>query len=343
MPSWVPDWRKPMIAPRTILSVMGGVDEKSERDMQSKVKHNCGRTEDNSRLDCTGTVIGSIKRVSCPIYVHAEFEKMMMDVREEFEDSPERMNEEILKLWELYPWKEYESLSELQLSEIEQQIWLLHFESTSDMLLSHDESVAFLQGSLVPNDSSQDAALGRPKYSLDLIENSIQDHLIKRSRQTAFWSEEAVLDGNIVIDKTSIIDGRSFGLWRHLQHGKCTAATRYFSKLQIALLPSTTKSEDLIITLEGGRVPYVIRPAPLATFVISDNNTHSQIQIPEVGLECEFVGECLINDFEELQNLGDSTTKLSFVASRGLEELRRIQANLRDAFNSWVQKANLAP
>jgi hypothetical protein len=124
---------------------------------------------------------------------------------------------------------------------------------------------------------------------------SIENHLVHRSRQTVLWSKDAELklSGEIITDKRSIIDGRQLAAYTPSKMLIEKIGEHHGHKLtsndQLALVGGEAEVGDIIVTLEGGDIPYVVR------------RRGPQGQSEMDGLRPTryiLIGECYVNNFE---------------------------------------------
>ncbi|POS74938.1 hypothetical protein DHEL01_v206674 [Diaporthe helianthi] len=140
-------------------------------------------------------------------------------------------------------------------------------------------------------------------------------HLYRRGKSTMRWSGQNI-DRDIrrpsprFIDEESIVDGRRLATCVKECVTNSAAAggdTGGDGTGQLALVPASAKKGDVIIQISGARVPFVVRKQ-------SDERSSTNIDIDGDSLTPErliralkarsfpwkLIGECLLNDFEEL-------------------------------------------
>jgi hypothetical protein len=115
---------------------------------------------------------------------------------------------------------------------------------------------------------------GRP------LPNSVEDHLLKRSRRTVTWDR---FDGhdNALVDKSSIVDQR-----------KLVRFESYLDGDSVALAPPTVDIGDRLVILRGARLSFAVR-------VLNASDRGDGTVTREVLL----LGECLINGFEKYDSV----------------------------------------
>jgi hypothetical protein len=119
---------------------------------------------------------------------------------------------------------------------------------------------------------------GRP------LPNSVEEHLIKRSRRTVKWDRFGGHDST-VLDQTSIVDNRMLIRFQSYVHGD-----------SVAIAPPNVKPSDRIIMLKGARLPFAVR-----VLKTSDHGDGA------VTHEVSLLGECLINGFERYDSVYQGT------------------------------------
>lgn len=139
---------------------------------------------------------------------------------------------------------------------------------------------------------ASDGSTSRDTYAIRKFE-SIENHLVHRSRQTVLWTEDAELAGEIITDKSSIIDGRQLAAYTPSKMLIEKIGEHHGHKLtsndQLALVGDEAEVGDIIVTLEGGDIPYVVRRRDQQGRSEMDE-LHSTRYI--------LIGECYVNNFE---------------------------------------------
>ncbi|RSL41927.1 hypothetical protein CEP54_015662 [Fusarium duplospermum] len=131
---------------------------------------------------------------------------------------------------------------------------------------------------------------------------SIEAHLVSRARKTAEWSDSSQPTLKRVNDPESIIDQRAIGVYIP----RDTVYTPETPKSRLVLLPSSARFGDLIVYFPGAKVPFLVRPnmySPLRVAEIRNlipSGALPFLKDEEMYTGCELIGECWINDFEEI-------------------------------------------
>lgn len=72
---------------------------------------------------------------------------------------------------------------------------------------------------------------------------------------------------------------------------------------QLALVPSMAHEGDFVVQISGSRVPFVIKDTPNVAWPgeeVDPSVLSGLFATPLKQTTCQLVGECLLNDFEEL-------------------------------------------
>lgn len=121
---------------------------------------------------------------------------------------------------------------------------------------------------------------------------SVEYHMYSRARQTEnWWFGKAKLV--IFTDKESIVDGKRLVV--------CSMETEPVQ--QLALVPSMAHEGDLVVQISGSRVPFIVTKTPGVAWPGEEVDPSLLSRMSAVPLKhttCQLVGECLLNDFEEL-------------------------------------------
>ncbi|KAI0547708.1 hypothetical protein F4679DRAFT_355059 [Xylaria curta] len=111
----------------------------------------------------------------------------------------------------------------------------------------------------------------KPRFEKGTVEH----HLLARSRKTVSYTNGTSASNTVIIDETSIIDGRSLAMYSPLG-----------APNSLALVPYGAKEGDYLIDLRGGRVPFTIR--------LDDDGKLSQDK-DFTAYCCSLIGESLVN------------------------------------------------
>jgi hypothetical protein len=148
--------------------------------------------------------------------------------------------------------------------------------------------------SIIPMLSDEDHR--RPFSELGILEQ----HLLHRSRKTIeFASDEGIKSVDIIIDPTSIIDARYFAKFSMPDS----------PGVDVALVPPVAEEGDLIIAIHGARVPFVVREIRDDADLQDEESERLFAGLPP-RRHFMFVGECLFNDFEVYDVVGDEDSNM---------------------------------
>lgn len=330
-PSWVPDWRLPLHHHQTILESLPVEDEQTREQRRNTVSqsHHWLTVWPLHFLISMGTVIGKISATSVEIQLDGGDEWTFQWLRDGYRDMPWKMNTEILRRWECFPWRRFRfqdtevvskrgygmqdwvkymlgvkgensffvpgSLSSVEYgSETKPELMAKSKRSSTDqMVKSEFESI-----------SNGKQSVSTPEPILDIKPNSIRDHMIRRARQTVLWNDDDNLTIAIVADKTSILDNRAFARYNSFVFEQGMESPSHPDKL--CLVPANSRPGDMIVALYGGRVPFVVRPSENDHILKKDPDDPPEV--PTYDLKGKLIGECLIDDYEQFDVVlsGDS-------------------------------------
>lgn len=146
--------------------------------------------------------------------------------------------------------------------------------------------------------------------TVDDPDRLVQGHLYRRGQAAANWSGQPI-DRDIpssrlsVTDEDSIIDGRKLGICVDIKSTRTGAPEELAG--QIALVPSEAEEGDTIIQISGARVPFVVRKQendwsdfPGIRDVASPFEEGYVKVMKSFTFPWELIGDCLLNEFEEL-------------------------------------------
>lgn len=146
--------------------------------------------------------------------------------------------------------------------------------------------------------------------TVDDPDRLVQGHLYRRGQAAANWSGQPI-DRDIpssrlsVTDEDSIVDGRKLGICVDIKSNRTGAPEELAG--QIALVPSEAEEGDTIIQISGARVPFVVRKQendwsdfPGIRDVASPFEEGYVKVMKSFTFPWELIGDCLLNEFEEL-------------------------------------------
>lgn len=307
--SWVPNWLATSSVARTILSTLRPDDVQEEARRRLHIRaDNSSFPRRNKRLRCFGSHIGTVQWSSKSIEVTGKAEIDFEKIKARFPQDEPAMNFELLREWERLGY------GKAKLRIVRGKVPLQWMHMQEYVRENEDEH---------GDEHLYDNALARTFNELGILEQ----HLIMRSRQTVEWSSD---DGSkvvdVIVDATSIVDGRSFA--------KFKPAGPVSTPLAVALVPKDTREDDLIVSITGARIPFVVREVPgdsrFATIESDSETTDCDEEIDdsysETSDDCKIagsrlprrrfwlIGECLINnygDYDSLKRHDDEEEKTS--------------------------------
>ncbi|OHE97089.1 hypothetical protein CORC01_07530 [Colletotrichum orchidophilum] len=273
LPSWVPDWDGSQVARNlkltkvtddveweweplsgtatatnvicpTILSYLEEEEEEDRKRRQDISSKSMAWINDNMTLVLTGSIIGRIAQVGPAVKLRGRDELSFQAIRDRIDDRQE-MRRAIIRRWTGF----------------------LVQRSRKNLDDTHNDP-----RSIVGPLPLIETALQSLDDDPDLGPHTIESHMFARGRQTAAWSGEGGQIINQVTDRTSTIENKRIGVFVSLIDP--------ISEFRRIILPNGSKKDDLIVSIRGARVPFVVR--------VADGNAISQY---------ELVGECLINEF----------------------------------------------
>jgi hypothetical protein len=172
-------------------------------------------------------------------------------------------------------------------------------------------------------------------FNHTVSQHSVEEHLISRSRQTILDAESGCDQTTLVIDRSSIVEGRSLVevvqtfpgdssspiLNRHDTMSKLYFAQMANSALtgildradspfsissasKLALAPPWIPKHSAVIFVDAARLPYIVSMESTEIEYLAQRHgenhqdTTTQSHIPHI--KCKLVHECLMNDLEEI-------------------------------------------
>jgi hypothetical protein len=323
--TWVPYWNGAPLVSRTILSILPSENEEQQAARKHIVRQTHSYEMDNRhRLICQGEIVGQVTWESMRIQLNGAMEEVFERLRDQYASDEAELNMHILSKWEMFGY----GTAELKSLERESEGFLLtssrehvmrnipewatwpHFakygrideaageessvsDSDSDQERdAHTDEKSRLEGSkpkgsVVRNrEIPLDESLRLPFEEQGIIEQQ----LLSRSRKTVeFSSDDGSKSVDIIIDRSSIVDQRCFAKFRMADEDDDT--------VYVALVPSGTEKNDLVVAIAGARIPFIVRE-------VADDPSVREEEYEGLMLgkaprrHFEFIGECLFNDFE---------------------------------------------
>lgn len=277
LPSWVPNWHYQEYisygSNRTILETLPVETPTQKKARQNRVAdgyYGLSIQECTKTMAVPGRIIGRIVYYTLPLRLVGMSEVLFQEARDRNKDKTELFMS-IMKLWTqiLYFDDPVFGPEERQVplrSPAGWQIQAIVSPLRAEYFASH----------------FQEARMKDP--------TSVEYHLYARARQTAGWSEGAyVITSYVITDKESIVDGKRLAI--------CAMETG--TVRQLALVPSMAHEGDLVIQISGARVPFIVKHTPGVAWP-GETVNRSTLSVPLKQTTCQIVGECLLNDFEEL-------------------------------------------
>lgn len=127
-----------------------------------------------------------------------------------------------------------------------------------------------------------------------LEKGTVENHLLARSHKTTTWSNTRPISPNVVVNKTSIVDGKRLAVYHPLREPSVKA---------VAIVPASARQGDLLIDLQGGRVPFTVSR--------KREDTLRRDQAETIGPSpqfCKLLGESAVNRVPADQSGGVEVT-----------------------------------
>ncbi|KAJ4189080.1 hypothetical protein NW767_011731 [Fusarium falciforme] len=309
LPSWVPTWHcihMSTFEPRAIIEAV-------EKQSSSSVKADDYRTLlSTGAFAVHGRVIGELHEAISPASVlgndELAFEELKRKWRRSSVYQKHPLEAQILTLWahmlDLTAVKRLHVPRGVRINMVHQSPELRRREDYDvDDILNHPPGSLRKPSSTSSFSNFLDLKTCPPKVG------SIEAHLVSRARKTAEWSDKSQPTFKRVNDPESIIDQRAIGVYTvqdTAQYLRGTAYTSETPKSHPVLLPSSARFGDLIAYFPGAKVPFLVRPnmySPLRVAEIRNlipSGTLPFLKDEEMYIGCELIGECWINEFEEI-------------------------------------------
>lgn len=276
LPSWVPNWHYQEYisygSNRTILETLPvetPTQKKARQNRMADSYYGLAIKQRARTVVVPGRILGRIESYTLPLRLVGMSEVLFQDVRNSTEDEIQRFTS-IMELWKniLYfddfVYRPQEREVPLK-SPAGGQILAIVSPPRARAFASHFQEV-------------------RMKHPA-----SVEYHLYARARQTAGWSEGANKASYVITDKESIVDGKRLAV--------CAMETEPVR--QLALVPSMAHEGDLVVQFSGSRVPFVVKDTPSVAWP-GEEVDPGGLSVPLKQTTCQLVGECLLNEFEEL-------------------------------------------
>lgn len=336
LPSWVPNWSRntldPLSAPTGILQAVGGGsaptfdnEDQQTRPGFASADHwrawqNSSRGIQDGCLVVQGRILGIVHTMMSPTSMwqtneanHASLRRTWKE-NTEYQDKP--LESQTLTLWALQlnatmfsdgaiPTSNPDAIAASQVVEA-----------------GRADVEAILRGEPGIPDRKDDG----PSF-LDHLDfetcppapRSIEAYLVERANVQTPWSADGPPRPTVVRARSSVVDQRQLGLYRHWEPsdpvpGSETAdeqenSLRSMEPDELVLLPEEARFGDLVVLFPGAEVPFLLRrEADKRQGAMDDASATSRlmsVMLPHAGLaqwymDCNFVGECWVNGFEEL-------------------------------------------
>lgn len=323
-PSWAPCWdhrdqfvsRGVHCSNRTILDTLPSESDEQRTARRSRISGSnitwSHRESDSASLDSmevSGRVVGRIGALSAPIRLNRKDQALFQNLIDAADEDYKTFSL-IMGLWA----RKFTSKNH-------------GFDAKADMLF-----VRKARGTGVPwdeldhadeDDPNSPGEFRRSKYFHDLRRHlkeaaiydpdlPVQGHLYRRGQAAANWSGQPI-DRDIpssmliVTDDESIVDGRKLGVCVDNKSTRTGASEEVAG--QLALVPGGAEEGDTIIQISGARVPFVVRKQAndLSDFpgirgVASPIEEGYMRVIKSFTFPWELIGDCLLNEFEELSD-----------------------------------------
>ncbi|KAL2672782.1 hypothetical protein Neosp_013498 [[Neocosmospora] mangrovei] len=306
LPSWVPTWHcihMSTFEPRAIIEVV-------EKQSSSSVLANDYRALlSTGAFAVRGRIIGELQEAISPASVLGNDELAFEELKRKWRQSSlyqkHPLEAQILTLWahmlDLTAVKKLHVPHGVRINMIHQSPELRRRENYDvDDILSHSPGSPGKSLSASSFLNFLNLKTCPPKVG------SIEAHLVARARKTAEWSDTSQPAFKRVNDPESIIDQRAIGVYQ----SRDVLYTPEGPKSFPVLLPSSARFGDLIAYFPGANVPFLVRPnmyspprvAEMRNFIHS--GTFQFVNDQEMYMGCELIGECWINEFEDIVSKG---------------------------------------
>ncbi|RTE78953.1 hypothetical protein BHE90_006568 [Fusarium euwallaceae] len=302
LPSWVPTWHcihMSTFEPRAIIEVV-------ETQSPSLVEANDHRTLLSTRVAVVhGRVIGELHEAISPASVlgndELTFEELKRKWRRSTVYQEHPLEAQILTLWahmlDMTAVKSLYVARNVPINMVHQSPELQRREDYDvDDILNHPPGSPGKSSSTSSFLEFLDLKTCPPKLG------SIEAHLVSRALKTAEWSDSSQPTFKRVNDPESIIDQRAIGVYMP----RYTVYMSQAPKSHPVLLPSSARFGDLIAYFPGANVPFLVRPITYSPVRVHEiRNLIPPGALPflkgrEMYTGCELIGECWINEFEEI-------------------------------------------
>jgi hypothetical protein len=275
VPSWTLDWRVLPMTGRNILSVIEQDLGYQQRSASNSIMFYI--TSNGNKLCCIGESRGVVKAVSTKIYLEGRDEDSFHNIRKVHKKNKVKMYSELLKHWSQFPWRHWQKRT------ADSEFFAREFPKL--MNLERIKGVSKHLNTLEKKPSPKHAEV-----------HVVERHLIDRSRKTAFGSSDESLVALTITDPNSIIDERAFALYSPIIKSNNQLSP---IDLRIALVPVNTKAGDIIVSLNGGRVPFIMREFPRIYPHFDEEPAPVKFSAPQPRIKHRgaLIGECLFDHF----------------------------------------------
>lgn len=290
LPSWVPNWDYQdtisYSSNRTILEGLPAEARIKKKLRQQRVER--AQVHFSRRWPCDimvapGRIIGQIEDFTVPLRLLGHEEMAFQSSRNSTDEESNKISL-VMELWrERFLFDGFShsmgiSCGPLELAE--------HYTSVKSPNGDTFEAVRS------PRRAARFSAL--MEHSRVKTVNSVERHLYTRGRRTASWPEssEAASLMNVIVDKESVVDGKRLAI----------CITTEAPCEQLALVPAWAEKGDLVVQISGSRVPFVVMAPPGGGWpgeIIDMSWMFEEEQTIE-HVVCQLVGECVLNEFEEM-------------------------------------------
>ena len=295
LPSWVPDWSYAPFPSCLISSILRSEDDRVRDKRMAQVEES--HIWDHSSpglLRCSGRIIGEITHYGQEIRIKGVDERTFEEIRTKHESDEKTLNQRILEIWSKFGYLGSKT-PDLPPPYTAPVIF-------SDSSADSDEDDSMIPTRRIPSfqhrrqesgTSTTDELNGCQLEGFDFDDDkeirigAIEENILKRSRRTIQWTNDESKAGDAIIDRHSVMDGRKFAslsystAWEEIEKG-------------LALVPSSTRAGDMMISIKGARLPFIANLGP----VDSDEKRTWRGKLR---------GECLVNDFERFDSINECT------------------------------------
>ncbi|KAI1124898.1 heterokaryon incompatibility protein-domain-containing protein [Nemania abortiva] len=269
LPSWVPNWDLGLWADWLLVgtpSVLSTLDPEPNMEMSEGYRlfdRFCTWIDSGETLVACGSMIGEIRETSYVIRLNGAHEIKFQGIRDSG-ISEHRKRDLIMEEWR-------------HLSCAVVSINMQALAPRGDLRYRASPTPHWDFGSLL----SMCWGAHTPSLKQQPERGTVERHLLARSRKTTSWSNNQAVSEDVLVDETSIVDGKRLAVY---------SVFGAPDVLALAIVPASTIKGDFLVDLRGGRVPFVVN---VDKGKIPDGDEDPNT---DFGLrDCKLVGESVVN------------------------------------------------